>query len=110
MSELILNGFLLLLLIGAGLCIWLMQLIVLRNFIVIEPAWLMHARRSGLTILALGLLWAAKYCVQHSWDPWPPYLLIVLAVDFYLSVAIISGYYHSSNYENRNKLSNIPHH
>lgn len=107
MSELMTDAYICLLLFGAGLCVWLMQLIAHRNFIIIEPAWLMQSRRVGLTILGLGLLWAARYGVERGWTPWTPDLVIVGAIDYYLCIAIASGYYHSRAYGNSQRASNI---
>lgn len=49
---------------------------------------MLNLRRASFVIISLTLLWSLSYAETKGWQPWPPALAIVLAVDFYLLVLI----------------------
>lgn len=95
-DSLLVSIHLVLLLLGATQCIWLMQLIAHKVFYIQEPTWLVQGRRTGLMLIALSMLLGAKWCVDHTWIPWVPDIVIVGAIDLYFLVAIASAYWHSA--------------
>ncbi len=50
------------------------------------------ARRITMFLLAASLFWAFSYLQRSGWQPWPPMLGIVIALDLWLGVSVISGY------------------
>ena len=48
-------------------------------------------RRFSMLLLALGFLWALSYSSYHKWQPWPPDILIIVAVNAYLVSTIIAA-------------------
>jgi len=55
------------------------------------PPFIAHLRRVCILGLAIALLSSVMFGYNKSWEPWPPYLLIVAAFDAYLMSAIASA-------------------
>lgn len=47
------------------------------------------ARRMSLSLMMLAMLWCAMYGYEKGWQPWPPVVAIMLALDFNILVAIL---------------------
>lgn len=75
---------------GAILAVYVMQL-VSRGTIFLGSGnivgWII---RLAFGALALGFIWSLSYATHKGWQPWPPGLLILLAVDLLLG-AIVAG-------------------
>lgn len=80
--------------IGVFLCIYAMQMWSTGLIGDIEKCVSVNGlRRAALWVLALAFLWSLGYADLHStWQPWPPDLLVILAVDLFLTATIIGGY------------------
>lgn len=76
----------LLTLIGAGLAIYVMQLTSHEHEDAVDPAWIRWGRRFVLGCIALAFLWSLNYAQTKSWQPWPPEIMLVLAVIGQLAV------------------------
>jgi hypothetical protein len=48
----------------------------------------MNLRRASFVAVALSLLWSLSYAETTGWQPWPPALAMVGALDFYFAVLI----------------------
>ena len=55
------------------------------------PAPIVHIRRMFIMCIALSLLWSLTFAYDKSWEPWPPYVAIVLSIDMYLLLSIVSS-------------------
>lgn len=54
----------------------------------IDPPSAMNLRRLSFVLIALAMLWSLNYAEQKGWQPWPPLLAIVAALDLYFAVLI----------------------
>jgi len=52
------------------------------------PVW-SQLRRLAFAGKALGMIWCVIYAHTHQWRPWPPFVLVVAAVDLYIFVQIM---------------------
>ena len=77
-------------LVGVIMAIYVMQLWT-RGAVVFEnDCWFArHSRRFSLLILALSMLWSLAYAATKGWEPWPPYLGMLVAIDLFLATNII---------------------
>lgn len=78
-------------LLGAILPIYVAQLWGRGELTKIEPPVFMHTRRWGLIALALGNVWSLLYSDQKGWQPWPPHLAIIIAIDVMLVSTVLSA-------------------
>lgn len=76
--------------LGVIMALYVMQLWT-RGAVVFEnDCWFArHARRFSLLILALSMLWSLAYATTKGWEPWPPYLGMLVAIDIFLATNII---------------------
>lgn len=52
-----------------------------------------NIRRGALWLMALSFLWALGYAEHHpTWQPWPPDLMAIIAVDIFLSATLVGAY------------------
>jgi predicted acyltransferase len=79
-------------LIGVVLCIWVMQLSGTRRIAGHERGCLRAMRRIGIALLACGLLWSLRYGYIQEWQPWPPFIVVLVGVDLTLLATVISGH------------------
>lgn len=80
--------------IGVMLCVYAMQTwgsgVVAGDDQFTIVNWM---RRIALWLLALAFLWDLSYADIHShWQPWPPDLAAIMAVDIFLGSALLAGY------------------
>lgn len=68
-------------LLGAGLALYVMQLTSHVEEDRVDPVWLQWGRRLCLAAIALALLWSLSFSVTHSWQPWPPELALIIALN-----------------------------
>lgn len=47
-------------------------------------------RRFAVATVAGGLLWAVSYGYAQDWQPWPPFVVIILGVDLMMAATVIS--------------------
>lgn len=74
---------------GALLAIYAMQLPSALPAGEMSPARLM--RRIGIAFVAGGMLWSVRYAFYHDWQPWPPYILILIGINVALLASVITG-------------------
>lgn len=46
------------------------------------------AYRAGYALTGLALAWSFGYGHAHGWDPWPPHLALVAALDYLLALRL----------------------
>lgn len=94
--DLVLEGFdlripfTLLVLAGVALAVFVMSLTNYEAEDMDDPAVIRLMHRVGLGVFAMALLWCLSYLYARSWQPWPPSLAIVAAVDFMLWVRALA--------------------
>jgi cell division protein FtsW (lipid II flippase) len=47
-----------------------------------------YAYRVGFACIALALLWIFSYAQEKNWQPWPPQIALMAAVDYFLFVRL----------------------
>jgi hypothetical protein len=78
-------------LFGCFLAVYVMQLWGTGELTKSEPRIFVQIRRFGLVALALTMLWSLAYSNQKGWQPWPPHLFIILAVDILMASTVVSA-------------------
>jgi hypothetical protein len=74
---------------GAMLAIYAMQLPSALPHGELWPARLM--RRLGIALVAAGMLWSVRYAFYQGWQPWPPYILLLVGVNVALLAVVVTG-------------------
>lgn len=46
-------------------------------------------RRVSNSLLMLAMLWCASYGYERGWQPWPPFVIVMMALDFNIVVRIM---------------------
>lgn len=54
------------------------------------PHWLYQA---SFVIVALALGWGTAYGENRAWEPWPPHVMLVAGINFYLLLRVIRSAY-----------------
>lgn len=57
-----------------------------------DPHWLLNIRRAGYLLQALSFIWALAYGIDHQWQPWPPFVAIVIMLDANIVIRIATVY------------------
>jgi len=74
---------------GALLAIYAMQL---PHSLPVGELWYARlSRRLGVALVAGGMLWSVRYAFYQGWQPWPPYILVLLGINLALVATVISG-------------------
>ena len=47
-----------------------------------------YSYRVGYALIGLALAWNINYAIDKSWQPWPPNLALIIAVDYFLAVRL----------------------
>lgn len=79
-------------LVGCLLSLWAMSLSAQNAIGAGEPRCLRGLRRVALAAIGGGLLWSLSYGFERDWQPWPPFLLLCIGVDLWLTVAVVAGH------------------
>lgn len=77
--------------LGAALCLWTMQLSGNNMIAKGEHYCLRIVRRTGLALVATGMLLSARYGFIQGWQPWPPSIVLYLGIDLTLLATVISA-------------------
>ncbi len=48
-------------------------------------------RRLGVAMVAGGMLWSVRYAFYQGWQPWPPYILLLIGINLALLAMVITG-------------------
>lgn len=78
-------------LIGMVMVVLLMQMSWHKMIAPTDPELLTHFRRVGMLGLAMTLWWSFSYSLEKGWQPWPPHLAMVIALDLWLAVSVTSA-------------------
>lgn len=73
-------------LLGAVLSMWYMQI---TGACYHESRAVRCLRRFGIFLVAAALLWSVNYAYYRAWQPWPPYVLLLLGLNVALIAAIL---------------------
>lgn len=73
-----------------------------------EDHWIIRlGRRFALSVLALAFLWSLTYSETRQWQPWPPEIVAMAAIDLLMSVrvaAIWARIYRTGRYRNAQSM------
>lgn len=75
---------------GAFLSVILMQVVWHSRETTNDPLLMRWLNRLALTIFALSLAWAMNYATSKGWQPWPPLVAVIAALDFYFLIGIVT--------------------
>lgn len=78
--------------VGAFLTMWVMQLVSVGHIGRTDVPVLRLFRRLSLAVIGGGMLWSLDYGFERDWQPWPPFLVILLGIDMMLLMSVL-GYY-----------------
>jgi uncharacterized membrane protein len=84
------HAFILLSIVAAFMIAYVMNLTSFEHEDRSDPNWLQWIRRTGYLLTAVGLLWGVQYMQGHSWQPWPPAVLVNVGIIIGASVRIIA--------------------
>jgi hypothetical protein len=82
--------FILFVIIGVLISVYLMQITESTPAVPGDSAWMRWLRRGSLAGVALSFLWCLSYGTSMNWEPWPPMVAIVIAIDFNLLMRTIT--------------------
>lgn len=74
---------------GAFLSMWYMQ--VIGNEATGETRSVRCVRRVGIFLIACGLLWSVNFAYYNDWQPWPPYILVLIGLNASLTAGSINA-------------------
>lgn len=92
--------------IGALLSVFLAQQLWQQGLEHGDSHLLANLKRAGLLLQALSFIWALDYGFNRQWQPWPPFLLIIVVLDLNMALRIVTVYVraHSGSQTSRAKL------
>lgn len=79
-----------LVLFGAALSLYVMQLTSHVEEDKVDPPWLQWGRRVCLAAIAWSLLWSLSYSTSKSWQPWPPEMALIFSLIAVLLIRVIA--------------------
>lgn len=79
-------------LFGIALCLWVMQLVFSGAVGHERSGVVRQVRGLALAMLAFALVWSLAYADDNKWQPWPPDVLIITAIDLFLTSTIVSAF------------------
>lgn len=75
---------------GGLLAVYVMQLTHHEAEDLVDPWIVRKFRRLSLATLSLSMLWSAYYSLSHQWQPWPPEVLLIFAIDLALVIRMVA--------------------
>ncbi len=88
---------------GFVFCLYLMQLVSRGAIGADDKGCVRFFRRLSMAIIAGGMLWSLAYGFDRNWQPWPPFLLLMLGVDMAMLNSIVGAYWFQKHQPNRPK-------
>lgn len=77
-------------LLGFFIVVYVMQLTHWEAEDDVDPAYIRHLRRVSLALLAWSMLWSLSYQETKNWQPWPPEILMILALDMIMFIRALA--------------------
>lgn len=81
--------------VGVVLSAWLIQL---SNFNRDETkGWRFCFRllsRTSYAIVAVAMGWSVSFGLEQAWQPWPPFLILVIGMDLKMTASVLAAYFH----------------
>jgi hypothetical protein len=90
---------------GMALAVYLMQLTWHDAESRRDCVTVRHLRRIAHAAVALGFLWCLSFGLRKGWQPWPPILMLALAVDLQMFVRIMAIHFAQRAGERRERLT-----
>lgn len=85
-------AFVLLALLGIALSLWVMQLVFTGAVGHEQNRAVRQVRAFALGLLAFSLCWSLAYADDMRWQPWPPTVLIITAIDVFLIATVVGAF------------------
>lgn len=82
--------FILSMIFGVCISIYLMQITESTPAVPGDSYWMRALRRASLACLAIAFLWCLSFGYTKGWEPWPPMIAVVLAIDLNLLMRTIT--------------------
>src|ERR1700722_9398553 len=76
--------------IGFFLAIYVNQLTRYEGEDTNDPWYVRNTRAAAYLLLAWSYLWVLSYADRHDWQPWPPVILMILAMDAILMIRALA--------------------
>jgi hypothetical protein len=76
---------------GIVMALWCHQLWGRGIINLVDCVTIRGLHRMSYVMLALSLCWSVSYAASTHWQPWPSYVLTVLAVDMYLLAQVLTS-------------------
>jgi hypothetical protein len=76
--------------LGILTCVYVMQLTRYEAEDLMDPAWLRFLRRAALGLMAWALCWCLTFSENKNWQPWPPYVMALFAMDMILVIRALA--------------------
>lgn len=77
---------------GGVLCLWVMQLMAIGHIGENDTALMRFVRRLSVATVGGGMLWSLVYGLDRAWQPWPPYLVVMVGINVMMGMAVVSFY------------------
>lgn len=84
------SPFIILSVLGAALCMYVMQKTWHDEVARLDPPSLRWLRRSAMTLLALCLCWAVLYLLKTETKPYPPLVALIAVIDLLFAVRAVT--------------------
>lgn len=75
---------------GSLLAVYVMQLTHYEAEDFVDPWIVRKMRRFSLALIALAFLWSAAFSLSRQWQPWPPEILLIFAIDLALVIRMVA--------------------
>lgn len=78
--------------VGVVSALWLVKLSTHNRVGTNDKLCFQWASRLAYALIGVSMGWSAMFAVEQNWQPWPPFLLMCLAIDMRMITSIISVY------------------
>lgn len=75
---------------GILISVYVMQLTRYEAEDAVDPPWLRSLRRIALALMAWAFCWLLTYSETKNWQPWPPEVLAIAAMDLILLIRALA--------------------
>ncbi len=102
------RAYVVLTILAALLIVYVMNLTSYEQEDQCDPRWLQWGRRTGYLVTAGALLWSLIYMQNHSWQPWPPSVLLIVGIIVGASVRVIAIHLRIKREGSRRRPAELP--